>query len=145
MSNTASDTAEAAPGRANRLYWESDDRVDEIAERVGMSRSALYNAVQPLPAGAECADCGGAAEFSNRTRRDAGEAACTKCGATVRVAAGAAQPEAKAAAAADAGPEREPGWKEALPEVSPGRAALIGGAAVLGAALGTAAVRKLRS
>lgn len=147
MSTSQSDTPHE---RANRLYWETDTRVDEIAAEVGMSRSALYNAVQPLAAGVACADCGEPAVFPNRTRRDAGEAVCSACGVvapTVVLRAQGAEESAMSTADAEddgSAPARAHGWKEALPEVTPERAALIGGAAALGAALGTVAVRAIR-
>ena len=145
MSTSQSDTAHE---RANRLYWETDNRVDEIAAEVGMSRSALYNAVQPLAAGVTCADCGEPAVFPNRTRRDAGEAVCSACGVVAPTAvvsqAQGAEESAPVAEGDGSAPARAHGWKEALPEVTPERAALIGGAAALGAALGTVAVRAIR-
>lgn len=63
----------------NRLYWESDASVADIADRVGVSRRALYDAIDPQPAGA-CPDCGGTLGFRNRTAAEAGEAECAACG-----------------------------------------------------------------
>ena len=63
-----------------RLYWESDVSVGEIARRLGISRRALYDALPALPAGAACPDCGAALVYTNRTRRAAGQASCPECG-----------------------------------------------------------------
>lgn len=108
------DTAEA-----NRLYWESDESVADIAARLDMSRRALYDAIEPLPSGGTCDVCGGPLTFENRSARTAGHASCEVCAAT------GATPEEHAAAAADEG---HPGLDE--------RAAWLGGAALAGAALG---------
>jgi hypothetical protein len=110
--------AEAA-AEANRLYWETDDSVSEIAERLEISRRALYEAVDPLPTGDPCTVCGGPLTFENRSARTAGNATCAVCaetGATDEDAVDTADP----AAAADA--------EE--------RAMLVGGAALAGAAIG---------
>jgi hypothetical protein len=72
----------AAAAEANRLYWETDDSVAEISDRLRISRRALYEAVEPLPTGAACTTCGGPLTFENRSARTAGEAACTICATT---------------------------------------------------------------
>lgn len=69
----------------NRLYWESDESVTDIADRLGLSRRALYDELEPLPAGADCPECGGALGFRNRTAAEAGEAECADCGRESRV------------------------------------------------------------
>lgn len=66
--------------RANTLYWESDDSVNEIAEALDLSKGALYQLVQPLPTDEPCPDCGEPLEFSNRTARDKGMVVCPSCG-----------------------------------------------------------------
>ena len=65
----------------NRRYWESDSSVSEIAAEVGVSRRALYSALQPEPAGASCTDCGGELVFVNRSARTSGLAQCSVCAA----------------------------------------------------------------
>jgi hypothetical protein len=109
------DTAEA-----NRLYWESDESVADIAARLDMSRRALYDAIEPLPSGGTCDVCGGPLTFENRSARTAGHASCEVCAAT-----GASPEEHAAAAAASDG---HPAVDE--------RTAWLGGAALAGAALG---------
>ncbi|MDQ3557094.1 MAG: hypothetical protein M3409_10030, partial [Gemmatimonadota bacterium] len=88
--------------RANRLYWESAARVDDVAGELGISRNALYAAVRPLPAGVVCAGCGEPAHFANRSRRRADEATCLACGVVTQV--DEASPAAPASAA-EAAPE----------------------------------------
>lgn len=66
--------------RANALYWDSDDSVNEIAEILDLSKGALYGLVDPLATDEPCPECGTALEFSNRTARDKGMVACPGCG-----------------------------------------------------------------
>lgn len=154
---TATQLADAQHERANRLYWNSSDTVDRIAERLGMSRNALYTSVRPAPAGADCPDCGGELVFPNRTSRTAGRAACLDCGATAAVAdlpaPGARR--LRPAAPSSGYDDRETGYgdvdagrggglRDGLAAVEPRRAAMIGGAAVMGAVAGVAAASLLR-
>jgi hypothetical protein len=64
---------------ANRLYWETDESVAGIARRFDLSRRALYEAIEPLPAGRACEMCGAPLSFENRSARLAGDAACPIC------------------------------------------------------------------
>ncbi len=64
---------------ANRLYWESDTSVNQIGEDLGLSKGALYNLIDPLPAGLPCPECGAEMIFFNRTARDKGFLACPEC------------------------------------------------------------------
>ncbi|HSG49547.1 MAG TPA: hypothetical protein VLA43_17130 [Longimicrobiales bacterium] len=66
--------------QANSLYWESDASVNEIAEKLDLSKGALYGVVEPLDAGTPCPECGGALEFPNRTARHKGLVSCPVCG-----------------------------------------------------------------
>jgi hypothetical protein len=65
---------------ANRLYWETEASVADIAARFDLSRRALYEAVEPLDARAMCAECGGDLVFENRLARRTGNALCLQCG-----------------------------------------------------------------
>ena len=47
-----SPTMEFDAAEANRLYWETEQSVADIAQQLDISRRALYGAVRPLPAGA---------------------------------------------------------------------------------------------
>jgi hypothetical protein len=66
---------------ANRLYWDSDMPVAEIAGTLDISRRALYAAVEPLPAGRACPECGAELVFENRSGRTADQAVCLMCAA----------------------------------------------------------------
>lgn len=65
---------------ANRLYWESDVSVNQIAERLEISKGRLYEVVRPLPAGLPCPRCGEQMVFPNRTAREKGFLTCRACG-----------------------------------------------------------------
>jgi hypothetical protein len=68
-----------AAAEANRRYWDTDESVGEIAERLQISRRALYEAVEPFPTGNNCPICGGPLSFENRSARTAGHATCPVC------------------------------------------------------------------
>ena len=109
-------TPEQTNVEANRLYWESDVSVAEIAEQLDISRRALYSAVEPLPAGRPCPNCGGDLAFENRSSRAADHAICTACGAE-----------------ADIDPDD---IAEPEPPVDPEASMRLGAAALAGAAVG---------
>jgi hypothetical protein len=117
---TNMDTAAAV--EANRLYWETEDSVAEIADRLDLSRRALYDAIEPVPTGLPCPTCGGPLSFENRSARTAGNPTCPVCAAT-----GATEAD-------------EPPSGQALPVPSLGeageRALLVGGVAMAAAAVG---------
>ena len=69
----------------NRLYWDSDESVAGIADRLGISRRALYEDLEPLPAGARCPDCDAALGYRNRTAAENREAECPACGREVQL------------------------------------------------------------
>ena len=71
---------------ANRLYWETDASVGHIAETLGISRRALYDLLERIPAPDPCPDCGGPLLFTNRLARSTGEAQCGACGVTTTLA-----------------------------------------------------------
>ena len=95
---------------ANRLYWETDAPVGRIAETLGISRRALYELLERVPAAGPCPECGGPILFANRLARSTGEAQCGACGAT-SVVSGARprSPDARLAGAAAAAEEAAPG------------------------------------
>ena len=66
--------------RANRLYWESDASVNEIADQMDLSKGALYQLIEPLAAEVDCPDCGAMLEYANRTALDRGLMQCSTCG-----------------------------------------------------------------
>ncbi len=75
---------------ANRLYWDSDVSVADIADRMGWSRRALYDAIEPLPTDAACAVCGTPLVFLNRSARSSATASCIACTAREEDANGGA-------------------------------------------------------
>ena len=64
---------------ANRLYWDSDLSVADIADRLGRSRRALYDAVEPLPTETMCDVCGAPLVFLNRSARSSATTTCVTC------------------------------------------------------------------
>lgn len=138
--------------RANELYWRSEDTVEEVAERLEMSRGALYSHVRPLEAGGECPDCGAALVYPNRSSRAAGRAACPECERTFAEEAAAApvargeesHPHLGQAPGNGDASGRLRRWREDLAAVEPERAAMIGGAAALGVVFGAAAATLAR-
>jgi len=128
---------ERAIAEANRLYWETDESVAEIAGQLDLSRRALYDAVQPAATGAGCQRCGDELYFENRSARKARQAICHACGATESVDAGTA--EARPALSVVPGQGREDGIIDAREPDLRHRAVVLGGAAIAGVALGTVA------
>lgn len=66
--------------KANHLYWESDQSVNQISDELGLSKGGFYGLITPLPAGLPCPGCGEEMVFPNRTARDRGFLACPECG-----------------------------------------------------------------
>lgn len=147
----------------NRLYWGSDASVGEIADRLGVSRRALYDGIDPRPAGAPCPDCGAPLGYRNRTAADRREATCGACGRemTLDGASTPGRPAEQGAAAnggARAGPEEvgeEPEVEQLKrgarlspmpPRAVPGTATgpALGGALLAGLAAGAALGYMLR-
>lgn len=111
--------------RANELYWSSDESVNQIAERLDLSKSGLYGMVGPLMSGHGCPVCGTEVEFANRTARDRDELECPACGW---------EGGESETVALDGGAD-ESAWLPARPTEGEGRRALLGGV-LLGAAAG---------
>jgi hypothetical protein len=132
-----------AGSEANRLYWESDASVGEIADQLAMSRRALYDAIEPRPAGVACTECGVALVFRNRTAMERRRAECLECeieqaleAGGVDMGAGPGRPETAAGpglAAARPSPVRS---RESSPL---GSGVVLGGSLLAGLALGAAA------
>ncbi len=154
LTDGLSDTVDSIHNQANELYWHSGETVDQLAARLGMSRNALYASVRPIPAGGECPTCHEPLVFTNRSARAAGRATCPSCETEVilETAEQGRVPTAEEVVAKmpvhpvpppDAAGRLEQ-LKESLAAVEPERAALIGGAAALGVAVGAAAVKAVR-
>ena len=118
----ATDTIAA---EANRLYWETETSVADIAQQLELSRRALYDSVDPLPTSGSCNVCGSPLVFENRSARNAGIETCPACSAAEEEAEVTASPQA---------PRRT---RMEDPEMQ--RAVRVGSAALAGAALGAAA------
>ena len=117
---------------ANRLYWDTESSVGDIAERLGLSRRALYELLDPIAADGPCPGCGQPLLFANRLARAAGDAMCRGCGASMHVAVTTRAPEAtreapaplsvptarsRRLAAEAAAAQHEPAVARAIPEV----------------------------
>ena len=131
---------------ANRLYWESDDSVAEISNRLGLSRRALYEVIEPYAAGAECPDCGSELYYGNRSAKSSGMARCLMCGKEREAVEGDVSHE-------DVGtiPPYGAGWPAVKQPQQPDRlrerALTIAGFAIAGALVGafvTAMIRRER-
>lgn len=66
--------------RANELYWESDESVNQIADDLELSKGTLYGMIHPRKAGLPCPECRAGMVFANRTARDKGLLNCPECG-----------------------------------------------------------------
>lgn len=96
-------TDDPVRAKVNALYWESDASVAAIADRLGISRRALYDNIDPRPAGARCPACGGELQYRNRTAAERLEPECAQCGETTTL-----EEAARAAAARGAEPGPRP-------------------------------------
>jgi hypothetical protein len=65
--------------RANAWYWGSSRSVNQIADDLDLSKGALYEMIQPLPAGLGCPLCGSEVVFSNRTAKEKSRLSCSTC------------------------------------------------------------------
>lgn len=135
----------------NRLYWESDQSVNQIGETLDLSKGVLYGLIAALPAGLPCPKCTEEMEFPNRTARDKGFLACSNCGmeeeeAAVQAywegreeedeeASSGGEPLALARRAGDAMQKAVNTGKERVSNLTP-RGRLVAGTALLGVATG---------
>ena len=89
--SASSDRTDAASAEelANDRYWNSDLGVNQIAEELQLSKSRLYEAIHPVPAGGECRRCGRPLVFPNRTARERSIAECPSGCTDAQVARGA--------------------------------------------------------
>jgi Zn ribbon nucleic-acid-binding protein len=113
----------------NRLYWESDESVAGIADRLDISRRALYDSIEPRPAGAPCPQCGTALVFRNRMALENRQAECPECGHEQTVEATAPEPVDRPE------PRRRDGTPEPIGRPPIRRLPQSGGGAGLGVAL----------
>ncbi len=92
---------------ANRLYWDSSSSVADIAEQLGWSRRALYDAIEPLPTDTPCTVCGTPLVFLNRSARVSGTTTCVACTTREEEATAQEDRELRHAYAAEARDRRE--------------------------------------
>ena len=119
---------------ANRLYWQTDQSVAQIADQLAVSRRALYELITPQGAGAACAQCGAVVVFVNRSAKSANLARCPDCGTECEITADANDMQEHV-------PPYVAGWPPAA-AIDPGlraRAVKMGSVAVAGAAVGAIA------
>ncbi len=132
-----------AAAEANRLYWETDTSVADIAETLDLSRRALYETLEPIDADSTCPVCGGPMQYANRSARDTRQGTCYTC-ATASPQALPAEPEAWTwSPDAQSAMARSQGPPQATDVGA--RARRLGGAALIGAVLGAAATHLLLS
>ena len=108
---------------ANRLYWDTETSVADIAQQLELSRRALYDTVDPLPTHRSCDVCGSPLVFENRSARNSGTETCPICDSDEIVEAPPAQTVAT----------------PVPPDEDMEHAVLVGGAAIAGAAIGAIA------
>lgn len=125
----------------NRLYWDTEGSISEISGRLGISRRALYEMLEPAPAGVECGDCGAELYYPNRSARTAGVGHCLMCGAECAIGEDMSHEDVGTI------PPNTAGW----PAVSPNavdevreRTATIAGFAIAGVVVGAIATLLVR-
>lgn len=133
---------ESTRAEINRLYWESDLPVSELAERLDISRRSLYDRIDPQPADATCPECGGSMHYRNRTAAANRDAECAACGLEEQLDPVSPAPEAEEQDAPEPQVEQEERAGRLAP-VSPvtpaGSGPLLGTTLLAGLALGAAA------
>ena len=128
---------EQGTAEANRLYWDTETSVAEIADQLDLSRRALYGAVRPLPTGVACARCGGELQYENRSARKSGQATCLACGSTEHVDEEVVDDSVRPPLAVVAGDPHRDGRGDMREPDLRHRAVVLGGASIAGVALGT--------
>lgn len=70
----------AALQEVNDLYWGSELSVNQIADKLDLSKGRLYQMISPKPTGRSCPSCGTEADYPNRTAKEKGVVLCSACG-----------------------------------------------------------------
>jgi hypothetical protein len=134
---------------ANEMYWESSASVNQIAERLDLSKGSLYTMIRPLPAEVPCPGCGAEMAYPNRTALEKGFLICQACGfeeeeEVVRGVSGTGEPAVVTSEdAEEAGDTAPTTLGDRIPEGFPSR--VVAGATLLGVAAGLVIARSLRS
>jgi predicted RNA-binding Zn-ribbon protein involved in translation (DUF1610 family) len=129
-----------ATRQANRLYWETESSVAEIADELDISRRMLYDLIEPRHTDASCPECGAGLVFRNRTALDRRQAECPECEVEVPLVEphGVEPAVEQEHAAANLSPVARDGTVR-------GNAPLLSGALLLGLAAGAAAAHLVRN
>jgi hypothetical protein len=136
----------SAASQANRWYWQTEQSVADIAEKLSVSRRALYELITPESAGAVCTECGGDMVYVNRSAKASSLGRCSNCGAENTIAADVADDEDDnhVLDVQETVPPYAAGWPRPVESSSTQhdlrtRALTLGGVALAGAALGALA------
>jgi hypothetical protein len=126
--------------QANRMYWQTEASVADIAEKLNVSRRALYELVEPESSGTSCSACGGDVVFVNRSAKASAQGRCASCGAQSSVI----EDDNHVLDVQETVPPYAAGWPRAAdnqPAVLNlrNRALTLGGVALAGVALGALA------
>ncbi len=129
--------------QANRLYWQTEQSVADIAEQLSVSRRALYELITPENAGVRCSACGGDVVYVNRSAKASSLGRCAACAAESQVTEH--EYENHELDVQETIPPYVAGWPTAVERIDEqnvlrARAFKLGGAALAGAALGALAV-----
>jgi len=124
------------------MYWNTDVPVRTIAEEVGMSRSAVYGAIEPLGTGVRSPEGDADLVFTNRTNRDQGLGTCPITGAEVSLE------DATDPGGADGNKKKRKGktstsLQDRAAAINPERAAMVAGIVGVGVGLGALAAKVL--
>jgi hypothetical protein len=137
------ETNTTAAKEANRLYWQTDRSVADIAETLGVSRRALYELISPESSGTTCSACGGNVVFSNRSAKTSNAGRCANCGAESDTSSDASEGDEMLTPYAAGWPRVVQRHGAAANDDVRHRALRLGGAAIAGAALGAIAALML--
>ena len=154
----ASEVTPEVARKANGLYWTSGKSVNQIAEKLDLSKGALYGIIAPEPAGLGCPLCGDQVGYANRTAKERELLDCPTCdwdgGVDEAVAfheealGGADAPAGLAPTAHGSGAQPEDEYDDDAGPLTPTppsplttpRLSTVAGGALLGAAVGLALV-----
>lgn len=79
--DTVDDQNDKLARKVSERYWTTDDSVNGIADKLGISKGRLYELIRPLSVDGSCPACGGGPPVHpNRTARDRGDVECPHCG-----------------------------------------------------------------
>ena len=134
---------------ANEMYWESSASVNQIAERLELSKGSLYSMIRPLPAEVPCPVCSAEMAYPNRTALEKGFIVCPGCGfeEEEEVVRGVSGPADSPETTSEPSDVVEGGGSSGLIDRLPGGfpTRVVAGATLLGVAAGLVIARSVRS